>query len=236
MGQRQLRNGLSLRKFLIGMNEDLDVLTSWVRQHGLADWHSSIDATYIQSKDRPPVVTDILILEDRKFFSHRGFEVRAIARGAKRRFVYGKFGGISTIDQLLVRTCFKRSERTISRKGREIILAYILNMHQSKGEILAAFVNSAYFGPRLNGVDTAAEVIFGCRACDLSDNKSALIASLLPYPLPANIFLDLRRKGPAPSSEEILLKYDLSNPWWVSRIKMRMSYVTQLRAKYSEVV
>lgn len=227
-----IRSSLSLRRFLIELNVQMDAVNKWTEENGTKDHFSSLNHEYFINDKLPLIVTDILHLEDRRFFRHRGFEMRAIARGLKRYLRYRKLGGVSTIDQLLVRTYLQRRERTLARKLREITLAVLLNFHQTKYEILIAFVNCAYFGPGLNGADTTAEVIFGKRARDLNQDQSAFVASLLPYPLPQNIKIELRKYGPADHSDEILDKYAESNPWWVSRIKKRMEYLAVLRLKH----
>lgn len=225
------RTNLSLRRLLIDLNLQIDLLKGWVISHGRDDFYSTLNLSneYCQSQ----LVIDILLLEDRRFFYHRGIELRALPRGFKRRLSYGKFGGISTIDQLLVRTCTMRSQRTIRRKTREILLALLLNLHCSKAEILCSFINSAYFGPRLNGADTAALTIFGVSAAELRNEYSAFIASLLPYPIPLNVSRDLRERGPWKHPKDLLEFYSQSNPWWTQRINARMRYVERLRFKYS---
>jgi hypothetical protein len=228
-----IRSSVSLRRFLIDLNVQLDLIKSWTDQNGNRDHYTSLTCDYFIHKRLPQVVIDILLLEDRRFFRHHGFELRSIARGAKRWWRYGKLGGVSTIDQLLVRTVLKRTERTAARKAREVTLAVLLNLHFSKYTILMAFSNCAYFGPSLNGADTAAIVIFGSRANQLDHDQSAFIASLLPYPLPKNIKSSLLSKGPRSSPDEILNNFESSNPWWVSRVRLRMAYLEDLRVKYS---
>lgn len=228
-----LRTNLSFRRFLIELNLQVDFLKDWIDTHGRRDYFSSLHR--YQDQRTPQIIIDILLLEDRRFYNHRGAEVRSIPRGIKRRIKYGRFGGVSTIDQLLVRTCTMRTGRTMGRKTREVCLAILLNLHCSKKEILHAFVNSAYFGPRLNGADSAAKIIFGAKAVELEREYSAFIASLLPYPLPSKISRDLRRMGPCNHPSELLQNYMQTNPWWVERVAARMSYVQDLRLRYSKV-
>lgn len=227
------RSSLSLRRLLIELNIQLEAVKNWTDANGRGDALSTLRYDHDIKGELPILIRDILLLEDRRFFHHRGFEFRAIPRGFKRFWKYGKFGGVSTIDQLLVRTYLLRNERTISRKIREIFLATLLNFHKSKYNILLAFVNCAYFGPRMNGADTASNVVFGLNANQLSLDQSAFISSLLPYPVPKNVAEDLRENGPKCQPNQILHNYAESNPWWVSRIEMRSNYVKALRLRHS---
>lgn len=230
-----IKSNLSIRRLLIDLNIQLDFIKSWTQSNGDYDNHTSLTYEYLASGRLPQVVVDILLLEDRRFFRHRGFEMRSIPRGFKRWWRYGRLGGVSTIDQLLVRTILKRTERTAARKVREAALAVLLNLHLTKYTILMAYANCAYFGPRLNGADTASLVIFGVSANELNGDQSAFISSLLPYPLPINISKTLREEGAKRNSIEILDMFQSSNPWWVSRMRRRMAYLDGLRFKYSKV-
>lgn len=226
------RSSFSIRRALIEMNTQMDQIKDWTDQNSIDDYYSGL-RIWDWSSGIPDIILDILLLEDRQFFRHRGFELRAIPRGLKRKIRYGKVGGVSTIEQLLVRTYLQRTERTLYRKAREILFAHILNFHRSKKQILVAFVSCAYFGPSLNGAETASKVIFGLPACCLSEDRSAFIASLLPYPLPRNVVLEVRTQGPFSNASDILDRYRTSNPWWVGKIEARMSYLNKLRVSCS---
>lgn len=231
----RFRSNLGVRRFLIDLNIQLDSVKQWSFNNGFEDEYSTISSQHNIANSFPTLVNDILLLEDRRFFLHRGFEFMSLPRGIKRMWRYGKIGGVSTIDQLLVRTYLQRRERTIGRKTREILLAILLNFHHSKTTILFAYVNCAYFGPGLNGADTAAQVIFGSPASSLSNDQSAFLASLLPYPLPNNILRDLRENGPRSYSSEILEPYRVTNSWWTARVNSRMAYLRDLRVIYSTI-
>ena len=210
-------------------------MKEWCAENGSSDFRSSITISYLQSGTFNQTVLDILLLEDRKFFEHRGFEIQAIPRGLRRLFVYKKFGGISTVDQLLVRTYLNRRERTVRRKSKEILLATLLNFHVEKADILLAFINSAYFGFGLNGADAAANLIFKRPAVYLTEEQSAFVASLLPYPLPRSIYYLLRGTEIIMEPNEIFSHAIVTNPWWTQRIKGRIEYLKTLRAKNLEV-
>ncbi|MEL6959369.1 MAG: biosynthetic peptidoglycan transglycosylase, partial [Pseudomonadota bacterium] len=129
----------------------------------------------------------ILMLEDRGFFSHRGFELRAPLRILKRIFTWKRLGAISTIDQQLVRIATGRYERTIRRKFRESLLAFLLNAHRSKSQIFYAYLHDSYFGYRLEGCEIASNYIFSKPAKSLSTQEACFVASLLARPLPKSV-------------------------------------------------
>ena len=223
---------LSVRKFLITLNVQLDALKDWCSENGANDCYSSLRCQQFEMGAPPQIVLDILLLEDRTFFRHKGFELRSIPRGFKRRICYGRFGGVSTIEQLLVRTYLQRRERTFRRKAREVLMAVLLNFHLTKDQILLAFINCAYFGYGLNGADTASIVISKKDAKMLNSEESAFVASLLPYPLPRNIAKILRENNSVTTPRNILETFQMANPWWTTKVDQRMTYLRGLRVRH----
>ena len=224
------RSSLSIRRALLEINLQLEDILTWSDRNGFSDPSSTISYR-IESSNFPNVVRDILLLEDRYYFSHRGAELRAIPRGLKRYWKFGKFGGVSTIEQQLIRTLCNRRQRTFGRKSREVLLAILLNLHRTKRELLLAYLNCAYFGPKMHGVDAASRVVFGVNAVRLSDSQSSFIACLLPYPLPPKMSLWLRKNGSVSTPDAVLDHYLVSDSWWANRVRKRMTYLDNLRSK-----
>lgn len=234
--QHRTRITISPKKLLIDLNLTLEEVKNWTEASKSIDSYTT-DFLKYDYLERPQIATDILLLEDRRFFRHHGAEIRAVPRGIKRWLRYGRFGGVSTVEQQLVRTVLQRRERTLARKSHEVVLAWALNLHVSKRDILASYLNTLYFGPRLYGIDVASEVIFGKPASDLVTSESALIASLPPYPLPPLLSLALRESDKHFTSVQSLIGVAMkTNPAWVEKINRRMVYLDLLRAKYSEIV
>jgi membrane peptidoglycan carboxypeptidase len=102
----------------------------------------------------------VLILEDHRFLRHRGFDWISIAREITRAVTLRRFGGASTIDIQLFRTMSGRYERTLRRKLREIVGAYALQRKFSKLEILRCYLDCAYFGTKITGVEEASFAMF----------------------------------------------------------------------------
>jgi membrane peptidoglycan carboxypeptidase len=83
-----------------------------------------------------------------------------------------------------VRTATGYKEWTIQRKLYEILLATIIQFRYSKIVILRSYLNCAYFGWKLSGVNAAAKKLFNKEPDDLSLEQAAFIAAMLVYPQP----------------------------------------------------
>src|SRR5438552_904885 len=126
------------------------------------------DRVLVRLADVPKHLVDALIAtEDRKFFSHMGFDPRALARAAASVFS-GRMQGGSTITQQLVKNFFLTPERTLRRKFTELVMAVLLEAHYSKAEILETYLNEIYLGQdrdrAIHGIGVAAQFYFGKEA------------------------------------------------------------------------
>src|SRR3989304_3639620 len=93
------------------------------------------------------IVNAFVAAEDANFFQHRGVDLTAIARAAVKDLLGGSFAqGGSTITQQTVKNLFLTHEKSISRKLKELILAYRMERKMSKEEILYLYLNQTYFG------------------------------------------------------------------------------------------
>ncbi len=130
-----------------------------------------------------PLIDAVLATEDRNFFHHFGIDpfglLRAIYTDVRAR---GMVQGGSTITQQVAKNVFLTPERTLSRKLREMALAFKLEARFSKQEILAIYLNRVYLGAGSYGVDAAAKRYFGKSARDLNVAEAAIIAGLLKAP------------------------------------------------------
>src|SRR5262249_16967348 len=125
----------------------------------------------------------IIAIEDRHFYEHRGFYLPSILRAMVRNIRSGsaREGG-STITQQLARMTYLSPERTIRRKVQEAILALWMERKLGKEEILSRYLNTAYFGAGVYGVDAAAKRYFGKAAKELSLSEAAMLAGLVRAP------------------------------------------------------
>ena len=125
----------------------------------------------------------IVAIEDRRFFSHWGIDLRGLVRAAWRNAVGGgvREGG-SSITQQYVRLTSLNQEKTLRRKIQEAFLALRVESEMSKEDILLGYLNTAYFGAGAYGVDAAARRYFGKGAKALTLPESAMLAGLVRAP------------------------------------------------------
>jgi 1A family penicillin-binding protein len=132
--------------------------------------------------------------EDIRFYSNPGFDLIGITRALWQNITGGEMvAGGSTITQQLVRNLLlahgESSQRTLTRKLREVILAWKLTNYLSKNEILALYLNHTYYGSFAFGVQAASQTFFGKPASELDLAQCALIAGLPQAPAVYNPFI-----------------------------------------------
>ncbi|MFN3522009.1 MAG: biosynthetic peptidoglycan transglycosylase [Phenylobacterium sp.] len=216
-----------LKSFLFTLNLQMDWLLDRI-QHIRWGCDPIIQADGVTEIERLT-----LVLEDRRFFQHSGIDWRFIPRVVRQFVTFKRVGGVSTIEQQLVRTILQRRERTIRRKSREMLLAWVLSYRMSKRDILRTYLTTAYFGYRLRGCDEAANLLYGANAADLDPEQSAFVASLLVYPLPKVAREKAEQSGLHPISDHAGYIQILSSvaPKWAKRIRRRMAFGLALRLK-----
>ena len=121
-------------------------------------------------------------IEDKNFYSHQGFDILGTIRGLSRVFTRGYAQGGSTLTQQLVKNVLLTSERSVTRKLKEFILAVQIERKYTKDEILQMYLNEAPYGGNARGVETASEIYFGKSAKDLNLLESAILAGLPQSP------------------------------------------------------
>lgn len=122
--------------------------------------------------------------EDKDFYSHSGFSYPAILRAMLVNVQAGdlnKQGG-STITQQYAKVAFLEHGRTVERKYKEMILAGQIEKQMTKDQIMAAYLNTIYFGNGADGVDEAARILFGKPVGQLTLADSAYLAGAIRSP------------------------------------------------------
>ena len=142
---------------------------------------------YVRLDQIPEVVRQAVIAtEDRDFYEHDGIDPLGIARALYQDLRGGGLSqGGSTITQQFVKNTYLgggTSERTITRKIREAILAIKAEQEMSKDEILEGYLNTIYFGRRAYGIQAAARVYFGLNVGELHVEQASYLASLIRAP------------------------------------------------------
>ncbi len=135
----------------------------------------------------PECVQATIATEDERFFRHPGVDPVAILRSVYRHLRYGQpLTGASTLTQQLVRISLlspnERYRRSVWRKIKEAWLAWRIERHLSKEDILALYLNRAYYGNFAVGIEAAAHAYFGLSARDLDLAQCALLAGLPQAP------------------------------------------------------
>ncbi len=153
---------------------------------------------FIDFDDMPPqLVNAFIAAEDQNFWTHPGIDVQGIIRaslnnGMKMLGFNTKFTGASTITQQVAKNFFLTSDRTISRKVKEAILALRLERSFSKKHIMTLYLNEIFLGARAYGVGSAALMYFNKPVKDLSLAECAFLASLPKAPNDRNRAVERR--------------------------------------------
>lgn len=140
----------------------------------------------VSLKDIPRVMQEAVVAtEDQRFWSHKGFDAKAITRAAIRNAATGAVvQGGSTITQQYVKNIYfpVNRPRTLQQKVIEAQLALKLEKEHSKQEILERYLNTVYFGDGAYGVKAAAEQFFRKHVSQLDLQQAALLAGLIQAP------------------------------------------------------
>lgn len=143
---------------------------------------------FIDFADIPPqLVNAFIAAEDQNFWTHPGIDVQGIIRAVANNTLgmlgfNANFSGASTITQQVAKNFFLTSERTISRKIKEAILALRLERTFSKQHIMTLYLNQIFLGARAYGVGSAALMYFNKPVSELTLAECAFLASLPKAP------------------------------------------------------
>jgi len=129
------------------------------------------------------VVKAFLAAEDANFYQHKGIDFFSLLRALFKNLVSGKVvQGGSTITQQVVKSLLLSPERTLSRKLKEMVLAWQIEKNLTKNEILTIYLNHIYLGEGAYGVEAASLTYFGKHVWELDLNEAAVLAGLPPAP------------------------------------------------------
>jgi monofunctional biosynthetic peptidoglycan transglycosylase len=131
----------------------------------------------------PYVMKAVIIAEDDKFWSHKGFDLDAIQKAIEKDIEKGKFKfGGSTISQQLVKNLYLTPSKNPLRKAKEAIITWRLEKSLTKRRILELYVNVVEWGEGIFGIEAAAQHYFNKPAIALSPQEAARLAAVLPNP------------------------------------------------------
>ena len=121
----------------------------------------------------------VVATEDRSFYKNSGINY---GRFFLAILTAGRSGGGSTITQQLAKNAYLSQDQTVERKAKEFFLALEINKKYSKKEILTMYLNNAYFGNGVWGIEDASKKYFGVSASELTLDQSAILAGMLKGP------------------------------------------------------
>lgn len=156
-------------------------------------------------RDLPPhLVQAVVATEDRRFFSHGGFDPWAVIRAMVANIRAGAIRqGGSTLTQQLAKNLFLTPDRNIRRKVQELLAALWLEARFTKEQIFAIYANRVYLGAGIQGMEAAARRYFNKSVRHVTLHEAALLAGLLKAP---SRYSPLRNPGNAKSRAEQVLK------------------------------
>ena len=121
----------------------------------------------------------VVATEDRSFYKNDGINY---GRFFLAILTAGRSGGGSTITQQLAKNAYLSQDQTVERKAKEFFLALELTKKYSKEQILTMYLNNAYFGNGVWGVEDASKKYFGVSASQLTLDQAATLAGMLKGP------------------------------------------------------
>ena len=175
-----LRYGFAVNRLARGIGQTMFYGADGKPWFPLEEHRRDVPLTRISAHLRDAVVA----VEDHRFHSHLGIDPigigRAIVRDVRAR---GLEEGGSTLTQQLARTLFLTASRgDWTRKGKEAVLALMIEQRLSKPQILELYLNRIYLGGNVYGVEAMSQNVFGKAAFDLTLPEAAFIAGLIRAP------------------------------------------------------
>jgi len=166
-----------------------DVTEACGPDNAIATFSAEEDRISVPLEELPEVLTQaVLATEDRDFFEHGGIDPVGIGRALYQdlRGTSESRQGGSTITQQYVKNAFLSSERSLTRKVKEAVLAVKLERELDKDEILERYFNTIYFGRGAYGVGAASRAYFGKDVRQLGLPEASYLAGLIRSPGPAD--------------------------------------------------
>jgi monofunctional biosynthetic peptidoglycan transglycosylase len=125
----------------------------------------------------------VILAEDANFYKHEGFDVKAIKNAIKYDLEKKSLKrGASTITQQTAKNLFLSREKSITRKLKEIYLAYRMEQELTKGRIIELYLNVVELGPMVYGIGHGAQYYFNKPASTMTPRECAFLSAMLPGP------------------------------------------------------
>lgn len=135
------------------------------------------------------MIDALLTREDRIFYEHNGFSLKSIIRAFVGVITGRSLGGGSTLTQQIAGTLYcDRTEKSLTRKLKELWWAIQMERRYSKDEILELYLNKIFFGSGTYGVNAASKYYFGHDATQITPAEAAILVVQLSSPTYFNPF------------------------------------------------
>jgi penicillin-binding protein 1A len=149
---------------------------------------------FVPIAEIPKVVQQaVLAIEDARFYEHSGVDYIGIVRAGLANVGESRSQGASTITMQVARNFYLPTEKTLSRKVYEILLAFKIESQLSKSQILEVYMNQIYLGQRAYGFAAASDAYFGKPLGELNIAEAAMLAGLPKAPSAYNPFVRPQR-------------------------------------------
>ncbi len=158
----------------------------------------------------PEMKWAVILAEDSNFYKHEGIDVKAIKQAIKYDLEQKSLKrGASTITQQVAKNVFLSREKTITRKLKELYLAWRMEQDLTKGRILELYLNVVELGPMVYGIGHGSQYYFGKPASAMTPRECAFLAAMLPGPRVA--YNPYRNLGKVLSRSNMILRKLRSN-------------------------
>ncbi|ACD97159.1 transglycosylase domain-containing protein [Trichlorobacter lovleyi] len=158
----------------------------------IRDWQGNEHPFLLGPKNRrwtpsnripPEMKWAVILAEDSNFYKHEGIDVKAIKEAIKYDLEKKSMArGASTITQQVAKNVFLSREKTITRKLKEVYLAWRMEQELTKGRILELYLNVVELGPMVYGIGHGSQYYFGKPASAMTPRECAFLAAMLPGP------------------------------------------------------
>ncbi|MBY0554263.1 PBP1A family penicillin-binding protein [bacterium] len=177
------------------------------------------------------VVQAFLAAEDDQFFEHNGINFQGLLRAAIVNMRAGyKVQGGSTITQQVAKTLFLSSERSYTRKIKDILLAMQMEKSLKKEEILYLYLNQIYFGESAYGIEMAAQTYFRKPVKQLELAEAAMLAGLPKAP---SDFSPVRNPSRA-KERQVYVLHRMADVGYITREQAEAAIKTQVKVYLKE--
>lgn len=125
----------------------------------------------------------VILAEDSNFYTHEGIDVKAIKQAIKHDLEQKTLArGASTITQQVAKNLYLSREKTVTRKLKEVYLAWRMEQELTKGRILELYLNVVELGPMVYGIGHGSRYYFGKDPSEMTPRECAFLAAMLPGP------------------------------------------------------